>query len=146
LEGVWVGFDPQKKRLTETPRLPAWALPAAPRLAATPEPAKGKAEKKEPKKPAEKESARGGKSIPQNGDELRRRLYDYDERLAKRGSSSRGGRVKRGVRAGPAQGYEPDLSPGAGPAILLAVEETKNFEARARQQASAPREKAQKVA
>src|SRR5262245_10228555 len=76
LEGVWVGFDPQKKRLTETPRLPAWALPAAPRLAATPEPApaKGEAEKKEPKKPAEKAAAGGGRADPETGDHLRRGL------------------------------------------------------------------------
>jgi hypothetical protein len=146
-----VGFDPQKKRLVETPRLPAWALPASPRLAPTPEerpaPAKGKAEKKEAKKPAaEKESAKAAKSIPANGDELRRRLYDYDERLAKQGVCKPGELVKHVVTAGTAKGYEPDLSTWAGPAILLAVEETRNFEAKARQQASAPREKAQKVA
>ena len=74
-----------------------------------------------------------GHGLPANGAELQRRLYDYDARLAAEGVCQRGDLVKHVVQAGTKAGYDPDLASWIGPAISLAVDETKVFEARARQ-------------
>jgi hypothetical protein len=76
-----------------------------------------------------------GHSMPANGAELQRRPYGYDSRLAEEGICQRGDLVKHVVQAGTAAGYDSDLATWTGPAISLAVEETKAFEARARQMA-----------
>jgi hypothetical protein len=153
LEPQWVDYDPQKKKLLGTPKLPAGALPAAKPLrkpeaqarepltaAAPPAPAEGKRKEKPatvkmapppaPAQPADgPREAKGGKPVPANGAELRKRLYDYDERLARQGLCQQGDLVKHVVAAGVAAGYERELDTWSGPAILLAVEETRAFEA-----------------
>jgi hypothetical protein len=160
LEPQWVDYDPQKKRITGTPRLPADALPhpATVRAPAPPpsppdgggkgkrgakaappaEPAAPPAEAKGEKKPA--------KGVPANGVELQRRLYDYDERLAKQGMCRAGELVQHVVKAGVKAGFDRDLANWAGPAILLAVEETRLFEAKLRQPAGADKEVKKEVA
>jgi hypothetical protein len=72
--------------------------------------------------------------MPANGAELQRRLYDYDARLAAQGLCPAGALVKHVVGAGVRAGYDSDLSTWSGPAIELAVEETRAFEADLRQQ------------
>jgi hypothetical protein len=69
------------------------------------------------------------------GADLQRRLHDYDARLAKQGVCRAGELVKYVVQAGVKAGYGSDLATWAGPAIALAVEETKAFEAQRRQPA-----------
>lgn len=141
LPAQWVDYDPQKRQLLRAPVLPDWAVPGkqirevkpAPRPP-TPAP---KPEKKQPAKaapaPAPKPAARGVPGLPANGAELQRRLFDYDARLAAQGLCEAGELVKHVVQAGVKAGHDSDLSTWAGDAIQLAVEETKTFEARARQ-------------
>jgi hypothetical protein len=160
LEAQWVDYDPQKKKIVSTPRLPPEALPPAakpapapkavepvPPAAATPAPAVPPNAKKEPagkrgKKEAEaKEAAEakgGNRGMPANGEELFRRLQDYDDRLAREGLCRPGELVKHIAGAGVAAGYERDMTTWTEPAILLAINETKAFEGRLRQ--SRPRE------
>jgi hypothetical protein len=76
-----------------------------------------------------------GHSVPAHGAELQRRLYEYDARLAAEGVCQRGDLVKHVVQAGTKTGYDSDLSTWTGPAITLAADETRAFEARARQAA-----------
>jgi hypothetical protein len=125
-----VDYDPQRKQFTRTPTLPPTALPRpsqSVRLAPPP--------------PAAKEVAsRPSSLLPANGAELQKRLYDYDARLAKQGLIKAGELVKHIVAAGVKAGYEADLAAWAGPAIQLAVEETRAFEARARQKSPEKKE------
>ncbi len=148
LPSQWVDYDPHKKQFVKTPTLPAHALPAkrsqprplvlpaAPAPAEPAKPAPVPKEKAAPKPtPATKRPAAKAapNAPPRNGEELQRRLYDYDKRLADRGLCQAGDLVKHVVQAGVKQGHDPDLATWAGPAIALAVEETRAFEARARQ-------------
>jgi hypothetical protein len=149
LEPQWVDYDPKKKKLLQTPELPPWALPAGPvrkaegskkadkptvRLAAPAEQAPVKPEVAAPAAAPVRESRRS-RGMPANGPELQRRLYDHDERLAREGVSRPGELVKHVVEAGVRAGHERDLATWSGPAIQLAVEETRTFEARLRQSA-----------
>jgi hypothetical protein len=126
LPSQWLDYDLQRRQFLKTPGLPAWALPGNKEAPS----AKGT----EPVQPARKNPPRmAGHSLPGNGAELQRRLYDYDARLAEEGICQRGELVKQVVKAGTEAGYDSDLATWTGPAINLAVEETKAFEARARQ-------------
>lgn len=139
LPAQWVDYDPRKKQFARTPTLPPEALPPAVKKPAA-EPGK----KHQPAatvrlaaaqvKAVEPAPARSVPGLPTNGAELQRRLYDYDARLAKQGVCGAGELVKHVVQAGVKAGYEADLATWSGPAISLAVEETKVFETRARQQ------------
>jgi hypothetical protein len=64
---------------------------------------------------------------------LQRRLYDHDARLAKKGACRPGELVKHVVAAGVKAGFDTDLAAWSGPAIALAVEETRAFETRSRE-------------
>jgi hypothetical protein len=120
----WVDYDPQRRQFVKPPALPASALPEKKaKLPSAPKP--------EPPKPAAKI---GGTTLPANGAELQRRLYDYDARLAAQGLCAQGDLVKHVVQAGVKAGYDSDLATWSGKAIALAVEQTRAFEARCRQQ------------
>ena len=128
LPSQWVDYDPQKRQFVRAPALPAWALPAG----------KPKANEARPR-PGLKELPAAAKSappaphtLPVNGAELQRRLYDHDARLAARGLCQPGELVKYVVQAGVKAGHDSDLAAWAGAAIVLAVDETKAFEAAAR--------------
>jgi hypothetical protein len=160
----WVDFDPKKRQFTATPTLPPEALPRpagkparaalghkpeAP-AAATEKPARPvrlaapAPEGKSP--PSEAAAAKNGPGLPANGAELQRRLYDYDARLARQGVCEPGALVKYVVEAGVQAGFERDLATWSGPAILLAVEETKAFEAKVRKEAKGKGAKQKDVA
>jgi hypothetical protein len=116
----WVDFDPKKRQFTGTPTLPLDALP----------------------RPAAKAAVKkASRPLPADGPELQRRLYDYDARLAQQGVCESGALVKYVVEAGMTAGFSRDLASWAGPAIRLAVEQTKAFEAEARKGARAPAKK-----
>ena len=68
--------------------------------------------------------------------ELRQRLYAYDARLAGQKLCQPGDLVKHIVAAGQKAGHDAELDTWSGPAIALAVEETKTFEAVCRQSSS----------
>jgi hypothetical protein len=129
LPAQWVDYDPDKRQLARTPTLPPSALPAksaedgpaAARPAPKPEPA--------PRKPAAKTAVH---TLPANGEELKRRLHDYDARLAADGVCKKGDLVKHVTQAGVKAGYGADLATWSGSAIGLAAEETKAFEVEAR--------------
>lgn len=129
----WVDFDPKKRQFTARPTLPPEALP---RAAAAP-PARPAVAAPGPKAPREAVAAKNGPGLPADGAELRRRLYDYDARLARQGVCAPGALVKHVAEAGVGAGFERDLATWSGPAILLAVEETKGFETKARKEAKA---------
>jgi len=139
LPSQWVDYDPQRRQFVRPPVLPASALPAreasgkkAPAAAAKAAPAPAPApEPPAPRKPVRKPAAH---TRPANGAELQRRLYDYDARLANQGLCQRGALVKHVVAAGTKAGYDADLATWSGDAIELAAEETRKFEAQARQE------------
>jgi hypothetical protein len=141
LEPQWVDYDPQKKRVIGTPRLPADALPVvkpAPAEgqgpeAAAPARAARKAGKSDPKPAAAPPDARASRTIPTNGEELHRRLHDKDTLLAREGLCQPGDLVKHVAGAGAKAGFGADLLAWSGPAIQLAIEETRAFESRLRQ-------------
>lgn len=124
LPALWVDYDPHKRQFVRPPTLPAAALPkkAEPEpVAARPAPKTAAAKKEGPK------IAAG--TLPANGADLHRRLTDYDARLAAQGICAPGDLVKHVVQAGVKAGYDNDLATWTGPAIQLAVEETRAFEA-----------------
>jgi hypothetical protein len=142
LPSQWIDYDPKRRQFASTPALPPWALPRKQKLGPVPQPAAASKKDKPaperppqpatsaPRKPAAKLASSG---LPANGLELQRRLYDYDARLAEKGVCSAGDLVKHVVAAGIKAGHDSDLSTWTGPAIALAVEQTKAFEVQARQ-------------
>lgn len=123
LGGQWVDYDPAKKKIVTTPRLPPEALPppdpdSRPVSAGPARPAKAAAPKV---------------TLPADGAELLTRLRAYEERLIALGVCAAGDLIGHVRAAGTAAGYPPDLTTWTEPAILLAVEETRVFEARRRE-------------
>jgi len=147
---MWADFDPQKKKFVRPPMLPANLLPKPAK--ATPA-SNGRTRKTEEKpiekekpaskeKPGEKEkpaAARPG-GMPANGAELQQRLTAYDSQLAKQGLCKPGDLVKHVIQAGVKAGHQPDMNHWNDPAIVLAIEETKAFEGRLRQQTAKQKE------
>jgi hypothetical protein len=126
LPQMWCDYDSHKRQFVRPPALPAAALPAKKKAEPAPQPRESK--------PA---AAKGPKlavhAMPSSGADLQRRLADYDARLAKQGVCRPGDLVKHVVQAGVKAGLAADLSAWNGPAIQLAIEETKAFEAGRRQ-------------
>lgn len=129
----WCDYDPQKRQFASTPTLPPHALPRKQTAGRVAPPA---AAAEAPQEPARKKGKAATQALPANGAELQRRLYDYDARLARQGVCEAGALVKHIVAAGTKAGFDADLATWSGPAILLAVEETRAFEAQARQKAA----------
>jgi hypothetical protein len=111
LQAQWVDYDPVKKQFAQTPQLPAFALPKS----AAPKPA--------PKAPRAQQP-----SLPSNGEELHRRLRDYDAKLAAQKVCGLGALLSHVAQAGAKAGYGDDITRWAGPAIPFAVEAVKEFE------------------
>jgi len=136
LPAQWVDYDPKRKTFVRAPALPRSAIPmkeapAKPAPAAAPPPAPAKA----PAAAAPPAPRTALHTLPAHGAELQRRLYDYDARLAGQGLCQKGDLVKHVVQAGVKAGFDADLAAWTGPAIALAVDETKAFEAQARKRA-----------
>jgi hypothetical protein len=123
LPQLWCDYDAHKRQFVRPPTLPASALPAR--------------KKEAPAEPTRKPKLAASDTphtvpstgLPANGADLERRLSDYDARLAAQGVCRAGELVKHVVQAGVNAGYAPDLAAWAGPAIQLAIEETRAFEA-----------------
>jgi hypothetical protein len=73
--------------------------------------------------------------MPADGMELLRRLTEKDEKLAKEGLCKAGELVKAVKAAGVKAGHDADLTSWTGPAIQLAIDEVRAFEAARRQAA-----------
>jgi hypothetical protein len=121
LPNQWLDYDTKRREFTSAPSLPIWAQPARRKTGH-----KSAAAASEPRTGSGKMA---GHALPANGAELQRRLYDYDARLGAEGRCGPGELVKHVVEAGVRAGYDSDLAAWSGPAIRLAVEETKTFEA-----------------
>src|SRR6185437_15460254 len=144
LPSQWVDYDPKKRQFARTPTLPPSALPRPKGQRRVREEADGGKEKQVPPVRLTAETVPPGPkaspAMPANGIELQRRVNDYDARLAQQGVCQPGELVKHIVQAGVKAGYEADLATWSGPAIALAVEEARAFEARLRQQKSERKE------
>jgi hypothetical protein len=127
LPSQWVDYDPKKRQFTRTPTLPPSALRRP--EAAVRQPAKETRESVQ--RPT---TVKASPAMPADGIELQRRVHDYDARLASQSICQPGELVKHIVQAGVKAGYAVDLATWSGPAIVLAVEEARAFEARLRQQ------------
>ena len=123
LPAQWVDYDPQKRQFVRTPKLPPWALPHRP-AAALPAPAPAPEAAPKPSAP------------PADGFELRQRLQKYEDQLVKQKRCQPGELMSFVVQAGVAAGHAADLTTWEGPAIALAVEQTKAFKERMRQPAA----------
>ena len=112
LPAVWCDYDPQKKQFSGTPQLPAWAVPkpkVVPAPAAKPAPAAPR--------------------LPGNGEELHRRLREYDAKLAQERRCGLGALLSHVAQEGAKAGFGEDITRWTGPAIQFAVDTVKTFEA-----------------
>jgi hypothetical protein len=137
LPSQWVDYDPQRRQFVRPPTLPAFALPEKEAAPAAGQPAAPKPEPAPTRKPCRKQNPH---TLPASGAELQRRLSDYDAKLATQGLCLPGELVKHVVSLGVKAGYGTDLTAWSSPAIDLAVEQTKAFEADARQKRGGQRE------
>jgi hypothetical protein len=139
LPGLWCDYDPHKRQFVRPPTLPASALPpkAPKQPASTPapaQPAKAATEPNAKREPTRKSGPRiAGQTLPSDGADLQRRLSDYDSRLAAQGVFQKGDLLKHIIQAGVRAGYGADLTAWTGPAIRLAVNETRAFEKHCRE-------------
>ncbi|MCI0703831.1 MAG: Rad52/Rad22 family DNA repair protein [Planctomycetia bacterium] len=159
LPAQWVNYDPVKKQIAEVPQLPAFAIPkpkatkpavvpnVEPKKENAKEPAAGfvvvkpesqKVEQpkvEQPKSEAQKSPA----NLPANGQELHRRLREYDAKLASQKLCAAGALLAHVTQAGIKAGYTANMNDWTGPAIPLAVDAVKEFEQNMRQAKSEPR-------
>jgi hypothetical protein len=119
LPAQWVDYDPQRRKFLQIPTLPEKAATAQARRL------QGKTNKQAI-----------AHTLPANGDELQRRLTDYDAKLATQGLCAPGDLLQHVIEAGARAGHGKDLAAWSGRAIALAAEETKAFEAKARQRSA----------
>lgn len=121
---LWADYDPLKKQFVRPPMLPTWAMPVAvadvPKVKAAP-----------PSAPSGKPA-----NLPTDGKELRRRLQEYDAKLAEQGLCVPGELVQWVTQAGVKAGHGADLTAWTATAMALAVEQTKAFETSKRQPVS----------
>lgn len=144
LPAQWVDYDPVKKQLVQPPQLPAFAVPKAKgkgkAAKATPVPQPEERveavvveevpPKTEPKPEPKTEVKVEPKptNLPTNGQELHRRLQDYDAKLATQKLCVRGALLAHVTQAGVKAGYTANMAEWTGPAIPFAVEAVKEFE------------------
>lgn len=128
LPAQWVDYDSAKKQLTQLPQLPAFALPKAKAVPAkSPEPKPEPAKAETPKADAPKTEATKA-ALPANGQELHRRLRDYDARLAGQKLCNVGALLAHVTQAGVKAGFTANMTEWNGPAIPFAVDAVKEFE------------------
>ncbi|MFO0849131.1 MAG: Rad52/Rad22 family DNA repair protein [Gemmataceae bacterium] len=126
LQAQWVDYDPVKKQFSQTPQLPAFALPKPAKKAAEPKLAK-------PELVATKSAAH---PMPANGQDLHRRLRDYDAKLSAQKLCNPGALLTHVAQAGATAGFGDDISRWTGPAIPFAVDAVKTFESTLREPAA----------
>lgn len=139
LPAQWVDYDPVKKQLTNLPQLPAFAIPKVkpqPAASAPPKPPKvstpPKVEPAAEEKPhavaPKVEGPKSSTGLPSNGQELHRRLQEYDAKLASQKLCVRGALLAHVTQAGVKAGYTANMTDWTGPAIPFAVDAVKEFE------------------
>lgn len=138
LPASWVDYDSAKKQFVSTPQLPAFALPrppAVPTPAPAPAPAKQSAAAKKPLS-----------TLPESGEELHRRLREYDAKLAAQKLCGVGALLSHVAEAGLNEGFGSDITRWSGPAITFAVDAVKTFEQSLRKSRSESRPEHQQAA
>jgi hypothetical protein len=115
LPAVWCDYDPQKRAFSGTPQLPAWAVPKPKAVTPAALPVAPPA----PKLP----------KLPNTGEELHRRLREYDQKLANDKRCNLGALLSHVSQAGVKAGFGDDITRWSGPAIQFAVDTVKTFEA-----------------
>jgi Rad52/22 family double-strand break repair protein len=106
----WCDYDPVKKQFPSPPKLPEWAMSRI---------------------PSHHPSRNGSpKTLPADGLELYRRLREADAELADKRLCQIGALLAHVAQAGIKAGFASDLTVWTGPAIELAVAETKAFKTR----------------
>jgi hypothetical protein len=116
LPAQWVDFDPKKKQFVKTPTLPAFAQPAR--------------TKEKPARPAAQKVLH---TRPASGADLKERLLNFDQKLAKEGLCQPGELLRHVSEAGREKGFPEDLATWADAAIDLAVDEGKKFAVQVRE-------------
>jgi len=156
LPAQWVDYDPVKKQLVQLPQMPAFAIPKpkppapvqppkAPTPSAVAEPTPDiVVEAKSPpvvatKEPAKVEPPKSSAGLPTNGQELHRRLQEYDAKLASQKLCVRGALLAHVTQAGVKAGFTANMTDWTGPAIPFAVDAVKEFEQTVRASKSEPR-------
>ena len=160
LPAQWVDYDPVKKQIAQVPQMPAFAIPrgkgqpAKSAPATKPQPAKAEAVEptavvvEVPKpaatkveaprnEPPKTEAPKSG--LPANGQELHRRLREYDAKLAAQKLCTVGALLSHVTQAGVKAGFTANMSDWSGPAIPFAAEAVKEFEQTIRQSKAEPR-------
>lgn len=128
LSAQWVDYDPVKKQLMQLPQLPAFAVPSNQQKASKD---KGPVEQPKPE-PKKKEPD----NLPKSGEELAKRIRDYDSKLAAAKVSPTGGLVAAVLEAGAKAGYPARMEEWSGPAIPFAVDVVKEYETSRKQKAA----------
>jgi hypothetical protein len=122
---VWLGYDPQKRKFTEVPKMPSWAMPPAKTHVAQSQLAN--------KQPAPAQLPQAIQP-PQNGEELLARLKQYESKLVETGAIRAGELVTHLVGAGVRAGYGENITKWSGPAIPFAsqvvIKFTENLKAK----------------
>ena len=120
LPAIWTDYDSVKKQFSQTPSLPAWALPGGSGRPTATSPVT------QPKPTPPKTAA---PSLPSDGRELHNRLRDYDAKLAGKRLCTVGALLNHVAMRGAEAGYGTDIAAWSGPAIPFAVDAVKQFEA-----------------
>jgi hypothetical protein len=123
LPAQWTDYDPVKKQFSQAPQLPAFARPK-PVTAPVPVPTEGPVKSKSSPKLAS--------TLPNNGEELHRRLRDYDNKLATQKLCTLGALLSHVSQAGQKAGFGEDITKWEAEAIAWAVETVKAFDAKVR--------------
>ena len=145
LAAQWVDYDPVKKQIVQVPQMPAFGLPKAKTpTPVVPTPAKPQAANAEPVEAtavvgAPKVELPKTTGLPTNGQELHRRLQEYDAKLAAQKVCPRGALLAHVTQAGVKAGFTANMTDWTGPAIPFAVDAVKEFEQSARQVKAEPR-------
>ena len=147
LAAQWVDYDPVKKQIIQVPQMPAFGIPKSktPPPAAKPEAptptvvAKPEPKAEAPKVEQSKVEAPKTTGLPTNGQELHRRLQEYDAKLAAQKVCPRGALLAHVTQAGVKAGFTANMAEWAGSAIPFAVDAVKEFEQSARQAKPEPR-------
>ena len=133
LPSQWADYDPVKKQFVRPPQLPAFALPRASgeRRAVSGE--------QEVPGSAHRSRLKAHSSMPADGEELHRRLREYDAKLAARKLCTVGALLSHVTQAGAEAGYGEDMTTWSGPAIPFASNAVKEFEAKLRRPKAEPK-------
>lgn len=123
----WVDYDPQKRKMTP-PKLPVWALPYSEQ--------KGRKQTNKPAAGGGREAPataaappKAAPKLPDTGEELHRRLREYDAKLHVDKRCGLGALLAHLSDAGVKAGFGDDITRWSGPAIQFAVDTVKTFEA-----------------